>query len=351
MAFWVSSLTTQAKLTAGTNVTISSSPSGDAVISASGGGAAPVQAVNAGTGIAVSPTTGTPVISNTGVTSIIAGSNTTITSTGAAGTGAVTINAAAAPVQAINAGTGIAVSPTTGTPVISNTGVTSIIAGSNTTITSTGAAGTGAVTINAAAAPVQAVNAGTGISVSATTGTPIISNTGVTSIIAGTNITTSGSSGAVTINASSPAYRGSVVMAFNSVLEMWPSSEGLFNIFDYCSGNQRSAISGRGLTYDSGTWRPATTGTYRMDLTLGILCTNADPVSFEFASYFNATYNNSSGVFSRGSTAAGSVETFRMTLIVNATTTTGLMNIKMSRTPASTPLRLTYWRMEVTPLI
>lgn len=78
--------------------------------------------------------------------------------------------------------------------------VSSIIAGTNVTISPIG--GTGAVTVNSSAVTgVTSLSAGTGIGVSGSTGAVTVSNTGVTSLIAGTNISLSGSTGAVTVNA------------------------------------------------------------------------------------------------------------------------------------------------------
>jgi len=98
----------------------------------------------------------------------------------------------------VTGGTGLGVtgSPVAlgGTVTLSNTGVTSIVAGSNVSISGS----TGAVTINATGA-VSSISAGTAISVSASTGAVTINNTGVTSAVAGTHITVSGSTGAVTI--------------------------------------------------------------------------------------------------------------------------------------------------------
>lgn len=78
-------------------------------------------------------------------------------------------------------------------------GVSSIIAGTNVTISPSG--GRGDVTVNASTTSgVTSLTAGTGIGVSASTGAVTVSNTGVTSIVAGSNITISGGTGAVTIN-------------------------------------------------------------------------------------------------------------------------------------------------------
>jgi hypothetical protein len=100
-------------------------------------------------------------------------------------------------IDAVLAGDGISVSGTTDVTV-SNTGVLSIVAGDN--ITTSEAAGV--VTINGAAGGgiVDSLIAGDGISVSGTTDVTV-SNTGVLSIVAGSNITTSEAAGVVTINA------------------------------------------------------------------------------------------------------------------------------------------------------
>ena len=105
-------------------------------------------------------------------------------------------------VNTVKAGTGIAVSTTTGNPTITNTGVTSVSAGTGISLNT----GTGNPTITNTG--VTAVAAGTGISLNTTTGTPTITNSGVTSVVAGTGITVSGSSGAVTISTSGGAGSG-----------------------------------------------------------------------------------------------------------------------------------------------
>ena len=68
---------------------------------------------------------------------------------------------------------GIALSSTVGNVTITNTGVTSIVAGANVTIASTGVSGTGTVTLNAINNPgtVQSVIAGDGLQVTAGTNT------------------------------------------------------------------------------------------------------------------------------------------------------------------------------------
>lgn len=64
----------------------------------------------------------------------------------------------------------------------------------------TGISVSGTTGLTISATGIQSLSAGTGISVSGTT-TPTVTNSGVTSIVAGTNVTVSGATGAVTINA------------------------------------------------------------------------------------------------------------------------------------------------------
>jgi hypothetical protein len=77
--------------------------------------------------------------------------------------------------------------------------MTITVGGSNITFNDATTQTTAPVNTNA---NVNSVSAGTGISVSATTGALTVTNAGVTSAVAGTNVTVSGSTGAVTINAS-----------------------------------------------------------------------------------------------------------------------------------------------------
>ena len=63
-------------------------------------------------------------------------------------------------------------------------------------------------------ANVNSVSAGTGISVSATTGALTVTNSGVTSVTAGTGISVSASTGGVTITNSSPVVSATVAKAW-----------------------------------------------------------------------------------------------------------------------------------------
>jgi hypothetical protein len=210
--------------------------------------------LSAGSGISVSGST----ITNTGVISTSAGTGITVSGTNplnistnlAAGTG-ITITGTAAQTISTNlaAGTAIGLSGSGTNPVtITNDGVTSIVAGSNITVSGA----TGAVTINApnlagsgltfvtvdsegeslpnsraitagtgisltdggsggeitiANAGVTHVYAGTGIHTNQSTGSVDISNTGVISITAGSGTyVTNGGTGATTISLPSPNY-------------------------------------------------------------------------------------------------------------------------------------------------
>ena len=129
-------------------------------------------------------------------------------------------------VYSVNGGTGVTVSPTTGNVVVNigqdvatsasvtfaNVTATGNLSNNYYTLTnSIGIAGqvltTNGLGVTTWTTPsslglVSSVTgSGAGISVSPTTGAVVVSNTGVTSIVAGTNISISGATGAVTINA------------------------------------------------------------------------------------------------------------------------------------------------------
>ena len=107
-------------------------------------------------------------------------------------------------------GTGLTSTPTNGQILIGNgTGYAlSTITGSTGLNVSNGA---GAITLTNTG--VTSAVAGTGISVSSATGAVTFTNTGVTSLIAGSNITISGSTGAITISSTNP---GGTVTSVNA---------------------------------------------------------------------------------------------------------------------------------------
>jgi hypothetical protein len=129
-----------------------------------------------------------------GVTKITAGTGVTITPTG--GIGNVTINATGGGVASVSAGTGITLSGTPTAPVVNNAGVLGVTA------------------------------SGAGIAVSGTAQNPSVQNTGVTSLVAGSNITLSATTGAVTISAAAapPAsVPKSSTMVFGGSIGGWPN--------------------------------------------------------------------------------------------------------------------------------
>jgi hypothetical protein len=131
-----------------------------------------------------------------------AGAFTTLNATGNASLATViagTWNGSA--VGAAYGGTGLTSTPTNGQLLIGN--------GSGYTLgTITGSTGlsvsNGSGTISLTNTGVTSAVAGTGISVSGATGAVTITNAGVTSLIAGSNITISASTGAITISSSNP---------------------------------------------------------------------------------------------------------------------------------------------------
>jgi len=185
-----------------------------------------VAAVNAGTGISVDGAANSPTINNDGVLELTAGSNITIT--GSKSNYSISSSGGGGTVDTIVAGNGITVASTDpANPIVTNTGVLELTAGSNVTITGSK---TNYTISSSVGGGVQSVTGGVGIAITGTQLNPTVSssgvtrvtagtgisvqnvidpnenlqqvtNTGVTSLIAGSNITLSGSTGAVTISA------------------------------------------------------------------------------------------------------------------------------------------------------
>lgn len=102
-------------------------------------------------------------------------------------------------------GSGISVTPTTGAVVVSNTGVTSLVAGTAISISG----GTGAVTVNNIG--VTSNVAGTGIGVSSATGASTISNTGVLTVTASGNMASSGGQNPAITISTTPTFTSATI--------------------------------------------------------------------------------------------------------------------------------------------
>jgi mucin-19 len=152
-----------------------------------------VNTIVAGPGISVNTSSGNVTVSNTGVLSLRAGTNTNVSST----TGNITVWATIPnAVNTLTAGPGISVSTSSGNVVISNTGVLNLTGGTAISVSTS----TGLVTVNNLG--VTRLTAGTNTNISSTTGNITIwtnSFTGVTSITAGTNTNVSSTTGNITI--------------------------------------------------------------------------------------------------------------------------------------------------------
>jgi len=238
---------------------------------ASGSGSSLVTKIVAGSGISISPNTGTGIV--------------TINTTGIATAG----------VTSISTGTGITANASTGPIQLTNTGVTSL-------------------------------NSGSGISVSGSTGTIQIANTGVTGLTAGTNITLSGSTGNVTISANtsgtyapiaSPTFTGTVTLPGGTTSNS--ASGTRFNQAATFVGSPYSAyftgtITGQAASF-SGTTSLAsgavsvTTNSINISNSAiggyaGLLRTNSSNYVQTATASSGVAYNNTSGVISLDSTYA-----------------------------------------------
>jgi len=215
---------TSVGITPGTGISVSGSPittSGSITVTNTG-----VTSIVAGTNISVSGATGAVTISATDqfagtVTSVATSSGTFVAVTGGTITTTGTITSDLSASGTASSSTFLRGDNTWSTPSGTYTSWTLAgDSGANQTITNTNTAtfagGTGIATVGGATDILTITNtgvtsnvAGTGISVSGATGAVTIGNTGVTSIVAGTNVSISGGTGAVTIS-STDQYAGTV---------------------------------------------------------------------------------------------------------------------------------------------
>lgn len=154
----------------------------------------PVTSVSGtGAGISVTPTTGAVVVSNTGVTSAVAG-----TGIGVSGaTGAVTFSNSG--VLSWSGGT-TGLTPSTATTGVVTLGGTLVATNGGTGTSTAPTAGQVLVGQTGGTYVPFTITTGTGISTTTGSGTLQINNTGVTSNVAGTGISVSGATGAVTVS-------------------------------------------------------------------------------------------------------------------------------------------------------
>ncbi|RLC69203.1 MAG: hypothetical protein DRH97_00490 [Chloroflexi bacterium] len=285
----------------GSGEALVSDGAGNLTFTAVGAGSVTSVGITPGTGISVSgspiTTSGSITVTNTGVTSLVAGSNIAISG----GTGAVTISSTdqfTGTVTSVATSSGTFVSVTGGTITTTGTissdlsatgtpGATTFLRGDNTWATPSGAytswtlagdsgspqavtdgntatftAGSGISTSAGATDTLTITNtgvtsnvAGSGISVSGATGAVTIANTGVTSIVAGTNVSISGATGAVTIN-STDQFTGTVTSVATSSGTFVDITGGTITGSGTITGDLSATGTASGSTYLRGdnTW-------------------------------------------------------------------------------------------------
>ena len=238
---------------------------------------------NAGTGIqlTVTSTNDQINITNTGVTSLVAGTAITISS----GTGAVTVNNAG--VTAITAGLGMSRNTATGTVTIVNEGIVDVDAGNGLSVGARDAAtGRVIVTNTAPAGNAYRIFAtagepnltarstadtitlieGAGINITNTiasgafTNRITLDNTGVLSLTAGNGVTLSGSTGNITISVGSGDLRGSLFADDSTMLVDGTSGRIVGPVFANVTGDVTGNVTGTLTGNSAGTHTGAVVG-------------------------------------------------------------------------------------------
>jgi len=192
-------------------------------------------------------------------------------------------------------------------------------AGTNGQVLTTNGAGVTTWTTPSSLGLVSSVTgSGAGINVSPTTGAVIVSNTGVTSIVAGTNISISGATGAVTINA--------VGFGTGDVTGPASATDNAIVRFDGTTGK---LIQNSNITIADTTGAISTTSG---DLILDS-ATNQVSASSNFTVQDNLTVNNGTVLTNSGNvflfdTTATTVDAFGAATIVNIGASAGIVNIE-----------------------
>jgi hypothetical protein len=238
---------------------------------------------NAGTGIqlTVTSTNDQINITNTGVTSLVAGTAMTVSSS----TGAVTVNNAG--VTAITAGLGISRNTATGTVTIVNEGIVDVDAGNGISVgardaatgrvivTNTAPAGNAYRIFSTAGEPNLTARStadtitlieGAGINITNTiasgafTNRITLDNTGVLSLTAGNGVTLSGSTGDITISVGSGDLRGSLFADDSTMMVDGTNGRIVGPVFANVTGDVTGNVTGTLTGNSSGTHTGAVVG-------------------------------------------------------------------------------------------
>lgn len=245
---------------------------------------------NAGTGIqlTVTSTNDQINITNTGVTSLVAGTAMTVSSS----TGAVTVNNAG--VTAITAGLGMSRNTATGTVTIVNEGIVDVDAGNGISVgardaatgrvivTNTAPAGNAyrifatagepSLTARSTADTITLIE-GSGINITNTvasgglTNRITLDNTGVLSLTAGNGVTLSGSTGNITVSVDRGDFRGSLFADDSTMLVDGTSGRIVGPVFANVTGDVTGNITGTLTGNSAGTHTGAVVGNVTGNLT------------------------------------------------------------------------------------